>query len=332
MRIHDWPKQQWLRVTFLLSALLVVPYGFSRLASTWRCLSVHSTPDVGVTKTHTPELPLRIACYNIAHGRGVAPSNWAGGNRVERIDRLDQIATLLRRIDADVVILNEVDFDSSWSYSVNQARYLAEEAGYPHWTEQRNLDFRVLMWTWRFGNAVLSRFPIMDAQVADLPGYATWETILAGKKRGTVCDIILGDQAVRVIGAHLSHRSEPLRVKSATVLVQIAAESRLPTIVAGDLNSTPPGFPNSVADSNGNNAIEVFDNSGRFQRSPTNQLLTDNDLTYLSVEPRSVIDWILIPHNWHFLQYSVELSRLSDHRPVYADAAPNSTGATSVVD
>ena len=314
-----WPKKRWVRVILLLLAVLLLPYVFSRLASPWRYLSVHSAADVGGPQTSTSGRPLRIACYNIAHGRGVAESNWEGGDRAQRIARLDQIAGLLRTMDADVVVLNEVDFDSSWSDSTNQARYLAEKAGYPHWAEQRNFDFRLLAWTWRFGNAVLSRYPITDAQVADLPGYSTWETVLVGKKRGLICDIDVDGRPVRVIGAHLSHRSESLRVSSATAIVDIAATSPWPTIVAGDLNSTPPGFPKSAAGHDGTNAIAMFDKSGRFQRSPTDRPLSDADLTFHSVEPSSVIDWILIPADWRFLQYTVGSSQLSDHRPIYAD-------------
>ena len=57
---------------------------------------------------------------------------------------MDQIAALLRTINADVVVLNEVDFDSTWTHSVDEARYLAEKAGYPFLAEQRNIDYRVL--------------------------------------------------------------------------------------------------------------------------------------------------------------------------------------------
>ena len=329
MRIPLWPRRRWLRVIVLLLLDILASYAFDRLASPWRCVTVYEEPGVLTPETPAPSGQLRVACYNIAHGRGVAASNWDGGGRAERTARLDRIAELLRKIDADVVVLNEVDFDSSWSYSVNQARYLAEKAGYPYRVEQRNLDFRILIWKWRFGNAVLARCPITDARVADLPGYSTWETVLAGQKRGVVCDILVGDRKVRLIGAHLSHCSEALRVSSAALLADVAAESIRPTIVAGDLNSTPPGFPNSARDFSGNNAIMNFDNSGRFQRSPTDRPLTDDDLTFHSVEPSCVIDWILIPPDWHFLQYTVESSQLSDHRPVYADVAPSSAATVS---
>ena len=295
------------------------PSVFSRVVSPWRCVSVHATADDGVAMP--PDTQLRIACYNIAHGRGLAVSNWGGGDRAARSARLDQIAELLRTMDADVVVLNEVDFDSSWSNSVNQAQYLAEKAGYAYRVEQRNLDARFLVWTWRYGNVVLSRYPIVHAEVVDLPGYARWETVLAGKKRSVICDIEFGDRTVRVIGAHLSHRSESVRVRSAVALTDIAAGTPLPTLIAGDLNASPPGFPGSQTDAAGENAVAIFDNSGRFRRWAMGPPVAEEYLTFHAARPRRVIDWVLIPDAWRFVDYHVEMWQLSDHRPVYADVA-----------
>ena len=86
MKIRLWPKRNWLRAAILLLAVVLVPYVFSRLASPWCCLSIHATPDVVSSKSAAPGTQLRIACYNIAHGRGVAVSNWDGGSREERIN------------------------------------------------------------------------------------------------------------------------------------------------------------------------------------------------------------------------------------------------------
>jgi len=191
-------------IAIILLAIVLVPYGFSRVASSWRRLSVHTSRDLPAGKRDNGTF--RIACYNIAHGRGLATSNWRGGTAEERNTRLRQIADLLRHIDADIVVLNEVDFDSSWSSSTNQARYLAKQAGYPYWAEQRNLDFRVLTWKWRFGNAVLSRYPIVQASVVDLPGFSAVETFFAGKKRILNCTIELNGDKVRVLAVHLCLR------------------------------------------------------------------------------------------------------------------------------
>lgn len=317
MKIRLLQKQRSLRLILVALAVVLAPYSFSRFASPWNRVSVHST--ISNEIAHAPTARLRIACYNIAHGRGAAESNWKGGNGDERMTRLDQIADLIRNIDADVVVLNEVDFDSSWSCSVNQARYLAERAGYPFWVEERNLDVRILVWKWRFGNAILSRYPINDARCIDLPSYSYWESFLAGKKRSVTCEIEVGKRRVNVVGAHLSHRSENLRVRSAEIIAKKVTAWGLPTVVAGDMNSTPPSFPNTDADADGRNAITTFDQSERFRRSPVAPPTGTDHLTFHSAKPTCIIDWILIPSGWEFLDYDVRSSPLSDHRPVVAD-------------
>jgi endonuclease/exonuclease/phosphatase family metal-dependent hydrolase len=85
---------------------------------------------------------LRIATYNIAHGRGLAESNWDGGSPADHEARLQAIAAELRAWPVDVVVLEEVDFDASWSHRVNQAEVLARAAGFPYWIEQSNYDLR----------------------------------------------------------------------------------------------------------------------------------------------------------------------------------------------
>jgi endonuclease/exonuclease/phosphatase family metal-dependent hydrolase len=304
-------------IAIILLAIVLVPYGFSRVASSWRRLSVHTSRDLPAGKRDNGTF--RIACYNIAHGRGLATSNWRGGTAEERNTRLRQIADLLRHIDADIVVLNEVDFDSSWSSSTNQARYLAKQAGYPYWAEQRNLDFRVLTWKWRFGNAVLSRYPIVQASVVDLPGFSAVETFFAGKKRILNCTIELNGDKVRVLAVHLCHRSEAIRARSAEVITEIASSDTGATIVAGDFNSSPSGFPNSESDTAWGNAMDILDASALFQRQPEQPFGSPAELTYHSTQPAATIDWILVPKHCQIVEYRVEPSALSDHRPVVAD-------------
>ncbi len=314
-------------VAILLLAIVFVPYGLSRVASPSRCVSVHSLADLNSDPhEHSTHSILRIVSYNIAHGRGLATSNWEGGTAEQRTTRLDQIADLLRTLDADIVVLNEVDFESSWSFSINQARYLAKRAGYSYWAEQRNLDFRILTWKWRFGNAILSKHPIVQAKVVDLPGFSTAETLLAGKKRGVLCTLDVNGKEVRIFGVHLSHRSEAIRAGSAKVILEMASSETMPTFVAGDLNSSPTGFPNSQSATDAGNAMDLLDASSLFQRRPERPSGAPAEGTYPSDQPQSIIDWILVPKNCQLLDYRVEPSTLSDHRPVVASLVLTANG------
>jgi len=246
-------------------------------------------------------------------------SNWDGGTSTERKSRLDAIAKRLAELDADVVVLNEVDFDASWSHSVDQAEYLAREAGYRDVAKLRNFDFCVGVWSWRFGNAVLSRYPLSRCAAVDLPSFNNWEPVLAGKKLALFCEIDVAGKSVGLVATHLSHRSEDVRLASAERLLAYADGYGKPLIIAGDLNSTPTGFPHARNSAAGITAIDRFDHSGLYQRNPSDVPTEDSQLTFRSDRPTRVIDWILVPEAFEVVDYRIELSTLSDHRPIVAD-------------
>ncbi|MCA9217471.1 MAG: endonuclease/exonuclease/phosphatase family protein [Planctomycetales bacterium] len=303
---------------FVLACVVIVvfgPYFESRLMSPYRAVRsyrVELSVEVPVGQT---DAPLRICCYNIAHGRGLATGNTQGGSRDERRSRLSEIAKLLVSIDADVVVLNEVDFDSTWSYGENQAEFLAKNSGYPFVVEQRNLDFRFAIGSWRFGNAILSRRPVSNVRLIDLPALKTWEAMLAGHKKSVICDVETEAGKISVGAVHLSHRSEALRVASAKRLIELTGAAGDPVVWAGDFNSTPTGYPHSD-EAGAQNAMDVLINSGLVYE-PKHTPTTDQ-LTFRSDALTRTIDWVLLSDDCRFLSYEAVDSRLSDHRPVVA--------------
>ena len=300
----------------LLLCFTLGPSVWCRLTAPWNEISLHA-----LSSSPTPRAPenssqLSLVCFNIAHGRGQALSNLDGGSAAEREARLRSIGAQLCELDADVVVLNEVDFQASWSNGVNQAEFLAKEAGYGYWLEQRNFDARFLGWTWRFGNALLSKVPIESYETINLVGDSWWESVLAGKKKGINCTLALGGRSVRVLGVHLSYRSEAVRVRSARQLLAITESSQELVFVAGDLNSSPFEFSYAAVDDAGNNALTILGESEPLQRRvyPSKS----EAFTYEARGKRRMLDWILVPANCRFSSYEIIESQLSDHRPVYA--------------
>ncbi len=307
------------RVVFITAVLLVFEiswYAVARVCSPLNAVQIHGeSPAPLKVETASPE-SLRIASYNIAHGRGRAASNWEGGSRAARESRLAAIADLLGEADVDVIVLNEVDFDSTWSGGVNQAHYISERIGMPYLAEQRNFDIDVPFFSCRTGNAVLSRYPIIEAEVVDYPSFSRLETILAGKKRGMVCTLDLGgSRRVDVLAVHLEYRAEATRVESAQCILKLADDAVNPLIAAGDFNSTPIGFPESQVDSAGRSAMSKLLVSGRFATLPDGQPV-EEDLTFRSFDPDRIIDWVLVPPDWSIVSREVLKSDLSDHLPV----------------
>ncbi len=318
------------RMVYGLAAVVCVClawYALNRVLSPWRAVRRRAASGPGATPPPFHGR-LRICCFNIAHGRGTAKSNWQGGDRAARLDRLRRIARTLKEQSLDIIILNEVDFDSVWSHGVNQAEFLAREAGFPYWVEQRNIDAALPFVSVRCGNALLSRYPVEKAQVVDFPGHAAWETVLAGKKRGLMCTVRLTEERrLCVLAVHLDHRREAVRLQGARRIDDARKLSSMSFVAAGDFNSTPVGFP--YAASSSETALTWLLNTGAYNTSPLEDP-DHSDMTFSTMEPTSVIDWILVPGTWQIASRTALPADLSDHRPVVMEVHLDKAGGEGV--
>ncbi|MCH8261090.1 MAG: endonuclease/exonuclease/phosphatase family protein [Planctomycetes bacterium] len=298
-------------VVFAIGWLTVV-----RATSPMRSIRTYTIPEAPNISNNTTRL--RIAAYNIAHGRGLAESNW-DGTLPEREARLKQIASLLSELQLDVVVLNEVDFNSTWSGGLNEARLIATQAGFAYVAEQASYDTGLPFFYVRFGNAILSRYPIVSAELIDFPTYLHWEALVGGKKQGLLCELQLNEtESVRVLAVHLEHRDETTRVGSAETILKLARQEGPPLIAAGDFNSTPLGYPHAqIGDGQHNAMTQLFD-SGLFLVDLSPQP-NKEDLTFRADDPYTLIDWVLVPHGATVRARSVPNVLLSDHRPVVVE-------------
>ena len=318
--IAHHPKSTKFRRWVVLALLLLIlgPYLYSRIQAPGRRIQLFNNLD-NADVEHTIGDDLSIVSYNIAHGRGTASSNWDEGGAPKR-ERIAAIAQELKTIDADIVVLNEVDFNSTWSGGQNQAEAIAIAAGYQYRVEQRNLDFGFIYGSCQFGNAILSHYPIVDAQQIDFPAERAWEDWLVGCKRGALATVQLASgKTIRVGAVHLEHRSESVRAAGADRLLKLDEDEGGRLILAGDFNSTPRGFPHSRQPSDASNALDLIFESNAFHCLPESAPQA-SDYTFSTVEPKSVIDWIMVSRQSNleqaspFTQYRVMDTTLSDHR------------------
>jgi len=263
---------------------------------------------------------LRAGCYNIAHGRGGTPgtSNFGGGSKADKLERIRKIGRLLKKENLDIVVLNEADFASLWSGHMDQARLIADEAGYPYIVEQRNIDVAIPFLSVRFGNAILSRYPISEAAFLDFPHPSKLEEFLfGGFKDGVVATITLPDgKRIQVAAVHLSLEGEVYRNDSVKMIADFQRKSGLPMIAMGDFNSTAKGFPKYHAGPNGENAIDTLLATPKFRTLPHGLPVEPGDFTFASEDPASVIDWIFVTDHWQIEDKTVIQTKLSDHLPV----------------
>ena len=129
-----------------------------------------------------------------------------------------------------------------------------------------------------------------------------------------------------MVAVHLEHRSESTRVDSAEVLLDLIDPSAaIPLVVAGDFNSTPSDFPKFNQTTDGKNALDLLLDNENWQYSPQ-QIPNAHEMTFSTMDPTSVIDWILVSSNQYQLhRYRVIDSELSDHFPIEATLQPRSS-------
>ena len=107
-------------------------------------------------------MKLRIITYNIHRAIGL-----------DRRYQPERIIKILADHDADIILLQEVDEGAPRSKEQDMAREIAAELGFDHYAAGHNVSLR----KGRYGNATLSRYPIMRERNIDL-------TIGNHKRRG----------------------------------------------------------------------------------------------------------------------------------------------------
>jgi endonuclease/exonuclease/phosphatase family metal-dependent hydrolase len=313
---------RYARRTVLAIALIVIStlgwYGANRLLAPHRAVRVFDLAKESAPQPEPFSGRLRLATFNIAHGRGTNESNFS--DRTERHSRLEKIAALLKEEQVDIAVLQEVDFDAAWTGHEDEAKIIARSAGFPYVMEQRNFDVAFPFYRFRCGNAVLSHRKIVGGHSVPLPVHSRWEQRLAGAKQGSWVDIQLAkDVSIRIFVVHLEWRDEATRIRCTEPILAQAKRSTAPFFCMGDFNSTPTNFPFAETES-GVTLVELLRRHPGFQTRPENPPAEDQ-LTWPSFAPAKLIDWILVPMDWRILGYHIRNTDLSDHAAVFMEVS-----------
>jgi endonuclease/exonuclease/phosphatase family metal-dependent hydrolase len=240
---------------------------------------------------------MRLVVYNIRYATGTGPAfnlpvPGAGYLRSNR-RVLNGLTEFLRRQDADVIGLIEVDTGSVRSGMVNQAEYIATSLG--HFST----------YECKYGTSSFNNFlPIVRKQAnaflaAPRVHGERFHYFDSGIKR-LIIELELDEVCVFLVHLSLKYRHRQYQLRYLHDLVEKSAK---PVIVAGDFNTFW-----------GTHELYLFMRASGL-RSANEQGLA----TYPSNSPRAELDFVLVSERIRVTDFSVPDIRLSDHRPLICD-------------
>lgn len=242
---------------------------------------------------HHPDRGLTVLSFNIHHGADAAG-----------VVDLEKIAAEIEASGADVVGLQEVDRFWGRSGLVDQPRWLAERLGW-HVAFGANLQLAPEAGQTRtreYGNAVLSRYPILQSRNRLLTSIDYTER--PTEQRGLLQTWIATPTGVVAFAStHLDHQREEQRELAASEIIRWSKHLPKRQILVGDLNAEPgsPAVDALTARWTDGQAV-AGDGSG---------------YTYPVEGPTKRIDFVLAA-GLRFRSVEVIASDASDHLPVKA--------------
>ncbi|ACV64231.1 Endonuclease/exonuclease/phosphatase [Desulfofarcimen acetoxidans DSM 771] len=229
--------------------------------------------------------PIKILSFNIQSGMGM-------DNRRS----LSRIAWVIKCSGADLVGLQETDKYMKRSCFSSQARKLARLLGmhYVFGGACKPAFFS------RFGNTILSKYPIKGHKNTLLPG--------TGEQRALLDVLInINNKKIRFCNTHLG-LSTSSRQKQVNKIIELLGEIQLPTILTGDFNTTP-------------NDPVIEQLRACLERKSVSTESKNNDLkTYPSDRPSEKLDYIFLSAHWKEICQTTLPGQASDHLPLLAAA------------
>lgn len=235
---------------------------------------------------------LRVLSYNI--------HKCIGG--VDRRYEPSRVIDVIRRLDPDVVMLQEVDAGVTRSRHDKQVELLGDELGMPYRTWYPNVDVRG---GGQYGNAILSRYPLIESTNIDL-------TLRFKKPRSALHAVLRVrhddlDRTVHVFNMHLGlaryeRRRQLDRFLECHPFAHLHHDT--PVVVGGDLN-------------------DVYGGLGQILAPAGFRGINRRPLTFPAWGPVRALDAIFVRGAVDFLQLtrcdSALARRASDHRPLVAE-------------
>lgn len=245
---------------------------------------------------------IKIISLNIQHGwntRASVPPVYLSEKRI--LKNLDNITDLIKKYDADVVLLQEVDRLSPLTKRIDQLSYIQARTGHEHGAYGASTELqRRGKIVYSAGCGIISRFPMTEVE------NVKFELSFPTPRKGFLSATLrVSDSQLTVVSVHLPlefprQRSRELQIEKLTA----SLSGKRSIVIGGDLNG-------SMRSKHMKALMQRLDmTTHRFDERDTALH------TYPSSKPLRRIDWILTSSDLGIADYCTFEDQVSDHRAV----------------
>ena len=192
-----------------------------------------------------------VITYNIGYLSGMTNNRPIAKPKSLFDDNLQKVISEIQKIQPDIMAFQEIDYDASRSYNINQEEEIAH-VGYGFRARTINWDENYIPFPyWPFsmhfgkvvsGQSTISKYPLKDIQrnvlqrVADAPFHRDAFYI---ERLAQVVKVVLNGKEVVLINVHLEAFEKETRANQFEEVLTIFNQykNKYPTILLGDFNS-----------------------------------------------------------------------------------------------
>lgn len=250
----------------------------------------------GGAEKNRPDRPeLRILSLNLNYGAGADELDLEAGelrplDRAQVSARLDLLAETVGELDVDVVMLQEVDFNSEFGGYFDQAEYLARRLRYGYLA-------RAYSWKHPYapfpdplrnkmhgplesGMVVIARVPLLKSSRYSLPGATFddwWQTTFGPTYCLQMVELVVRDAKLRLFQTHLTGRSSLDRERQGRAVASLIGRETLgKSLLAGTLGAEPPDIRVADAAAQRDNTVPLVRHRMNFQTVVSDFVLLDD--------------------------------------------------------
>lgn len=282
---------------------------------------------------------IKILTWNLGflYGEGSEGPGYVAQEEIFYQEKLTEMVKQLKAWNPDILCLQEIDFDSKRSRFLNQAHFIAKNAGYPYVAEAVSwranyIPFPYWPFTRHFGSmksggAVLSKYPILQNEVTLLAkpmSQAWWYNLFYLHRYFQKVTVELGTKKFEIMNLHLEAFDKVDRRGQVKKLVAKIQNDKV-DFVAGDFNSVPTSASKRSKffnddDYENDPSQDIMSKSGMLEVIPEEIYSKAENLyfTFPSSKPDRRLDYIFYRPDLKMMRAEIHPSGTSDHLPLEA--------------